>query len=128
MATRQEQNLQRATDHARQAAALQRAAETLLQMNHTHAAHLLACHAGITANDAITINKTGETHAGDHRRAADTLLEADRTLTDLAEIVRTLAEEKNTVAYKIVTRNVPRQERAVRDGTVERWSKQRVRR
>lgn len=101
--------------HLDQAMALQRSAEALLEMNQPHAAHLLACHAGISAGDAITVSKTGEAHSGDHRRAGRTLLEADQTLVELARKLTTLGEEKNTIAYKPVTRNVPRHEAAVRD-------------
>lgn len=115
MTTRRDRNRQRATDHAKQASALQHAAETLLQMNHPHAAHLLACHAGITAGDAITIHRTGETHRGEHSRAGETLLNADRTLAEEARLLGVLGEEKNTIAYRVVERNVPRHEKAVGD-------------
>lgn len=115
MAARRGRDQQRALEHLNQAMALQRSAEALLEMNQPHAAHLLACHAGISAGDAITVSKTGETHGGDHRRAGNTLLEADQTLAELARRLATLGEEKNTLAYKPVTRNVPRHEAAVRD-------------
>ena len=115
MTTRRHRDRERATDHAKQASALQRAAETLLQMNHPHAAHLLACHAGITAGDAITIHRTGEAHRGEHSRAGETLLDADRTLSEEARLLGILAEEKNTIAYKVAPRNVPRHEKAVSD-------------
>lgn len=115
MAVRQDRNRQRATAMAKQAVGLQRGAELLLDMNQPHAAHLLACHAGISGADAISILETGEAHGGDHRRSGQTLLEADQTLKGLAKKLDRLSDEKNTIAYKHAERNVPRHEEAVRD-------------
>ena len=105
----------RAEEYVWQAVSLQRGAEMLLASNYPHPAHLLACHGAINAGDAIVLLQTGDTHTGDHRRSAEALLAADRALVKLAESLGRLSEEKNTIAYRPATRDVPSHERAVRD-------------
>lgn len=115
MTRRRDLQRERATEYARQAASLQRGAELLLASNYPHPAHLLACHAAINAGDAIVHIETGDTHTGDHRRSAEALLEADSSLTELADSLGRLSDEKNTMAYAPARRNVPRHEQAVRE-------------
>lgn len=115
MSRRRDLQQERAAEYARQASSLQRGAELLLSSNYPHPAHLLACHAAINAGDAIVLLETGDTHAGDHRRSREALLEADASLTELADGLGRLSEEKNTMAYQPARRDVPRHERAVRE-------------